>query len=91
MSPNILFILFAIWSALMLWIGYKRGVDVGREDTSVAINSLSFRQAVKWIWLHEQKRHWKDIESIGADLDNLNDVTLPKEAVDLAGKVRFEV
>lgn len=57
----------------------------------VIINSLSFKQAVKFIWIHEQRRHTEDIDSIARDLSKLNDVEIPPEADELAGRIRFEV
>lgn len=57
----------------------------------VIINSLSFRQAVKFIFIHEQRRHQSDIDGIQKDLSHLKDVELPAEAMELAGKIHFEV
>lgn len=57
----------------------------------ILINSLSFKQAVKFIFIHEQMRHQQDIDCIANDLSALQDVELPSDVEELAGKIRFEV
>jgi len=57
----------------------------------IQFNSLSVRQAAKWLLLHERERHVQDIMAINEDLKKLNDVELPAELVKMAGNVRFEV
>ena len=62
-----------------------------KETTTFKINSLSFKQAVKFIFIHEKRRHEQDIESIDRDLLALQDVELPSDVEELAGKIRFEI
>lgn len=57
----------------------------------ISINSLSFKQAVKFIFIHEQRRHQQDIDCINKDLLALKDVQLPSDVEELAGQIRFEV
>lgn len=61
------------------------------SNPTILINSLSFKQAMKFIWLHEKERHQQDIDGINKDLQALADIELPDEIKDLAGKIRFEV
>lgn len=86
-----LFIIFIAWSGLCVWAGYKTGEDIKLAQTRMNINSLSFRQAAKWIFIHEQRRHQQDIDGIEKDLKALEDVELPEDVKTLAGKIRFEV
>ena len=56
----------------------------------IIINSLSFKQAAKWILIHERRRHLIDIAGCDIDLENLKDVEIPKEAMELID-YRFEI
>jgi hypothetical protein len=83
----ILYVILVFWSCLVLFVGYKIGIG----HKTILINSLSFRQAAKWIFIHEKRRHQDDIDGIEKDLYALQDVDLPKDVKDMAGKIRFEV
>lgn len=61
------------------------------ESRRVLINSLNFKQAMKWIFIHEQRRHEDDVRGIQKDLLALQDVELPPEVEELAGQIHFEV
>ena len=82
-----IFILFFLWSVVMVFCGYHLGLS----EKTILINSLSFRQAVRWIFIHEKRRHQSDIDAINHDLASLRDVKLPQEADDLAGKIHFKL
>lgn len=84
-------IFFLLWSIFCVWAGYRTCRDIKLSNARIAINSLSFKQAAKWIFIHEQRRHQADIEGIKKDLSALEDVELPEEVLELAGKIRFEV
>lgn len=43
------------------------------SDLKLRIESLSFDQALMFIWVHERRRHLKDIEAIDRDLKKLAD------------------
>jgi len=85
----------------IIWIAQKEQEQeimelrdaIHKEDAikTIKINSLSFRQAVKWIFIHEKRRHQQDIDGINKDLEALADVELPKDVEELAGNVRFEI
>jgi hypothetical protein len=49
------------------------------QDLTVKLESLNFNQAIMFIWIHERRRHLKDIEHIDANLKTLSDkgVRLP--------------
>lgn len=49
----------------------------------IIINSLSFKQAAKWILIHERRRHLLDIAGCDIDLANLKEVEIPAEAMEL--------
>ncbi len=57
----------------------------------IKLNSLSTRQAAKWLLIHEKRRHQQDIAAINRDLKKLEDVELPEDLKSLAGSVRFEI
>lgn len=59
--------------------------------THIKFNSLSTRQAAKWLLLHERERHVQDITAIDNDLAKLDDVEIPEELKRLAGHIHFEV
>ena len=61
------------------------------SDLKVLFNNLTLRQAAKWFFIHEKRRHQQDIVAINRDLKKLTDVKLPPELVSLAGRTRFEV
>lgn len=85
------FICFIVWSAFCVWCGYEIGLDSRKVNIKININSLSFKQAVKFIFIHEKRRHQQDIDGINKDLNELKDIELPAEVEELAGKIRFEV
>lgn len=64
---------------------------MSNEEATIKINSLSFKQAVKFIFIHEQRRHQSDIDGIARDLLALQDVELPPDVEELAGHIHFEV
>lgn len=84
-------IFFLLWSIFCVWAGYKTCRDIKLSNARIAINGLSFKQAAKWIFIHEQRRHQADIDGIDKDLSALKDIELPEEVLELAGKIRFEV
>jgi hypothetical protein len=43
----------------------------------IVADTLDFKQAMKWVLLHEKKRHMDDIRKINADLEKLSNVELP--------------
>ncbi len=49
----------------------------------IKFNSISTRQAAKWLLLHERERHVEDILEIDRDLKKLKDVDLPQELLDI--------
>lgn len=53
------------------------------DKKEIIINSLSFKQAAKWILIHERRRHLLDIAGCDIDLENLKDVEIPKETMEL--------
>jgi hypothetical protein len=57
----------------------------------ILFESLSLRQAAKWLLIHEKRRHQQDIAAINHDLRKLDDVELPPSIKSLAGHTRFEV
>jgi len=61
------------------------------EQIKIAFETLTLRQAAKWLLQHEYDRHIDDLISIRKDLDKLEDVEIPKELEELCGKVRFEI
>ena len=84
-------IFFLLWSIFCVWAGYRTCRDIKLSNARIAINGLSFKQAAKWIFIHEQRRHQADIDGIDKDLSALKDIELPEEVLELAGKIRFEV
>lgn len=54
-------------------IGYRRGLNAKK----LVIESLSFKQAMKWWAVHELMRHEDDKRQIRADLKKLSDVKMP--------------
>lgn len=73
-----------LWFTIGLaWVGslclcgavcYRRG----RRPKKLVIESLSFRQAMKWWAYHELLRHNDDIRQIRSDIRKLADVEMPK-------------
>ncbi len=57
-------------------IGYYRGCRAKR----IVIESLDFKQAMKWWAYHELARHYDDIRQIRSDLRKLADVQMPTGA-----------
>lgn len=57
-------------------IGYRRG----KNAKKLIIESLSFKQAMKWWSYHELLRHEDDKRSIRKDIAKLIDVEMPKGA-----------
>lgn len=55
-------------------IGYRRGVNAKK----LVIESLSFKQAMKWWAYHELLRHNDDIRQIRSDIRKLADVEMPR-------------
>lgn len=56
-------------------IGYRRGLKAKK----LVIESLSFKQAMKWWAVHELMRHEDDKRQIRGDLRKLADVQMPKD------------
>lgn len=54
-------------------VGYRRGIRAKK----IVIESLNFRQAMKWWAYHELLRHHDDIRQIRGDLKKLSDVEMP--------------
>jgi hypothetical protein len=79
------YLFLVAWTYLVSYLGR----EAGRREKEVIINSLSFRQSIKWVWIHELKRHQDDIDSIKKDLNCVKDVILPNEALGLAGNIHF--
>ena len=44
----------------------------------IVANTMEFKQAMKWVLLHEKSRHMDDIRKINADLEKLQDIVLPE-------------
>lgn len=42
-------------------------------SNEIKLNSLSTRQAAKWLLIHEKRRHQQDIAAINRDLKKLED------------------
>ncbi|MEN6423661.1 MAG: hypothetical protein ABFD76_17110 [Smithella sp.] len=57
----------------------------------IKFNSLTTRQAAKWLLIHERERHIQDILAIDEDIHKLKDVEIPYDLKELAGRIRFEV
>lgn len=75
------FIIACAWvGSLLLCSGlsYRRGLRAKK----CMIDSLSFKQAMKWWAYHELLRHNDDIRQIRSDIRKLADVEMPK-GVDL--------
>jgi hypothetical protein len=51
--------------------------------TKIILESLSFKQALKYLLIKERYRHELDIQAINIDLNKLNDVELPELPMDL--------
>jgi len=71
--------------------GFFIGRQVGRRDTQIQFETLTLRQAAKWLLIHEKHRHQNDIIAMNHDLRNLSDVEVPAGLKELAGRIRFEV
>lgn len=56
----------------------------------VTVNSLSFLQAAKWFLNHEKRRHFDDIYKIVDDLEKMEGIEIPQEALDLV-HYRFDI
>ena len=54
--------------------GYRRGLRAKK----IIIESLSFKQAMKWWAVHELMRHEDDKRNIRSDLRKLCDVRMPE-------------
>jgi hypothetical protein len=52
-------------------------------DLKILLESLSFKQALKYLLIKERYRHELDIQAINIDLNKLNDVELPELPMDL--------
>jgi hypothetical protein len=57
----------------------------------ILFESLTLRQAAKWLLIHEKRRHQQDIAAINQDLKTLVDVELPDDLLSIAGRTRFEL
>jgi len=57
----------------------------------IKFNSMTTRQAAKWLLLHERERHVQDILAIDDDLKKVRDVEIPPDILAEAGRVRFEL
>jgi hypothetical protein len=49
----------------------------------ITADTLEFKQAMKWLLMHEKARHIKDILTINKDLKKLKDVELPDLPLDI--------
>lgn len=77
--------------AVMWTTGFFIGRQVGRRDTQIEFETITLRQAAKWLLIHEKHRHQNDIIAMNHDLKNLSDVEVPAGLKEMAGKIRFEV
>lgn len=62
--------ILSLWGAF--W--YRRGLNAKK----LVIESLSFKQAMKWWAVHELMRHEDDKRQIRSDLRKLSDVRMPE-------------
>jgi hypothetical protein len=82
------FIFVLAWVGSLLICGsffYRKG----RDAKKLIIESLSFRQAMKWWAYHEILRHNDDIRNIRDDIRKLATVEMPK-GIDYAAWVDIE-
>jgi hypothetical protein len=71
------FIMASLWAASLCLCGafcYRRG----KKAKKLIIESLSFKQAMKWWSYHELMRHEDDKRSIRKDIAKLIDVEMPR-------------
>jgi len=71
------FISVLLWVVILpigCLISYRRG----KNAKKLVIESLSFKQAMKWWSYHELMRHEDDKRSIRKDIAKLADVAMPK-------------
>jgi len=88
---TMIIISFLAWSVVCVFIGYKTGANIKIKQLQIDFRSLNFRQAAKWLLIHERERHIQDVLAIDADVLKLRDVEIPDDLKALAGNIRFEV